>query len=182
QAQARGEVLETMRYARQALDLVAEDNHLLRGAAASLLGLAGWTSGDLEAAHQAYAEGMARLLQAGKRSDALGCAIALADIRLAQGRLHEAARTYAQALPLASQPGGPPLRGTADLYVGMGDLYRERNDLNAALQHLQHSQALGELAGLPQTAYRWRVAMARIRQAQGDLDGALDLLDEAERL
>ena len=32
------------------------------------------------------------------------------------------------------------------------------------------------------TAYRWRVAMARIRQAEGDLDGALDLLDEAERL
>ena len=29
------------------------------------------------------------------------------------------------------------------------------------------------------TAYRWRVAMARIREAEGDLDGALELLDEA---
>ena len=36
--------------------------------------------------------------------------------------------------------------------------------------------------GYPQNRYRWRVAMARIREAQGDLDGALDLLDEAERL
>jgi len=35
---------------------------------------------------------------------------------------------------------------------------------------------------LPQNRYRWRVAMARIRQAEGDLSGALDLLNEAERL
>jgi LuxR family maltose regulon positive regulatory protein len=44
------------------------------------------------------------------------------------------------------------------------------------------SQALGELAGLPQNPYRWCAAMARIREAEGDLDGALDLLDQAERL
>jgi LuxR family transcriptional regulator, maltose regulon positive regulatory protein len=35
---------------------------------------------------------------------------------------------------------------------------------------------------LPQNPYRWRAAMARIKQAQGDLDGALQLLEEAERV
>jgi LuxR family transcriptional regulator, maltose regulon positive regulatory protein len=35
--------------------------------------------------------------------------------------------------------------------------------------------------GLPQNPYRWRVALARVREAEGDLDGALELLDEAER-
>ena len=44
------------------------------------------------------------------------------------------------------------------------------------------AQELGEHTGFPQNPYRWRVAMARIREAEGDLDGALDLLDEAERL
>ncbi len=44
------------------------------------------------------------------------------------------------------------------------------------------SKELGEHTGLPQNRYRWCVAMARIREAQGDLDGALDLLHEAERL
>jgi len=66
--------------------------------------------------------------------------------------------------------------------VGMSELHRERNDLNAAMQHLLRSKELGEFAGLPQNRYRWCVAMARIRQVQGDPDGALDLLDEAERL
>ena len=181
-ALALGDVADTMKYARRALDLVPEDDHLRRGSAAGLLGLASWTSGDLEAAHRSYAECMALVQRAGYLSDALGCAIALADIRIAQGRLHEAMRTYERGLQLATEQGAPVLRGTADMYVGMSELHRERNDLHAATQHLLRSKELGELAGLPQNRYRWRVAMARIREAQGDLDGALDLLHEAERL
>ena len=181
-ALARGDVPDTVKYARRALDLVPEDDHLRRGAAAALLGLASWTSGDLEAAHRTYAEGMASLQKAGNISDAISGAIALADIRIAQGRLHEAMRTYEQALQLATEQGEPVLRGTADMYVGMSELHREHNDLHAATQHLLRSKELGEHTGFPQNRYRWRVAMARIREAQGDLDGALDLLDEAERL
>jgi LuxR family maltose regulon positive regulatory protein len=65
--------------------------------------------------------------------------------------------------------------------MGMSELQRERNDLHAATQCLLRSKELGEHAGFPQNRYRWCVAMARIRQAQGDLDGALDMLQEAER-
>ena len=80
------------------------------------------------------------------------------------------------------EQGGPVLRGTADMHVGMSEVHRERDDLAAATQQLLRSQELGEAIGLPQNRYRWRVAMARIRQAEGDLAGALELLDEAERL
>ena len=72
--------------------------------------------------------------------------------------------------------------GTADLYVGMSELHRERDDLEAATQQLLRSKELGEHAGSPENQHRWYVAMARIKEAHGDLDGALDLLDEAERL
>ena len=68
------------------------------------------------------------------------------------------------------------------MYVGMSEVCRERDDLPAAIQHLLRSQELGEHIGLPQNRYRWRVAMARVRQAEGNLAGALDLLSEAERL
>jgi LuxR family maltose regulon positive regulatory protein len=181
-ALALGHVAETESYARRALDLAPEEDHLGRGGAAALLGLAAWTSGDLETAHRTYAAGMAGVRRAGHISDTLGSAIALADIRLAQGRLREAMRTYEHALQLATEQGEPILRGTADMYVGMSELHRERDDLPAATQALLRSQELGEHTGLPQNRYRWRVAMARIREAQGDLDGALDLLHEAERL
>ena len=181
-AQALGDVPTTIKYARKLLDLSPEEDHLGRGAATALLGLASWTSGDLETAHQAFADGMARVQMAGNLSDAISGAIALAEIRMAQGRLREAMRTYERALQLATEQGEPVLRGTADLYVGMSELYREQNDLQAATQHLLRSKELGEYAGLPQNRSRWYVAMARIKEAQGDMDGALDLLHEAERL
>ncbi|HEY6406245.1 MAG TPA: LuxR C-terminal-related transcriptional regulator, partial [Ktedonobacteraceae bacterium] len=181
-ALARGDVPGTVTYARRALDLAPEDDHLTRGGAAGFLGLAAWTSGDLEAAHRSYADGMASLQKAGNISDAINGAIALAAIRMAQGRLRQAMRTYERGLQLATEQGEPVLRGTADMYVGMSELHREQNDLHAATQHLLRSKELGEHTGFPQNRYRWRVAMARIREAQGDLDGALDLLDEAERL
>src|SRR5438552_2613732 len=80
------------------------------------------------------------------------------------------------------EQGEPVPRGTADLYVGMSELHREHNDLEAATQHLLRSKELGERTGIPENRYRWCVAMARIREARGDLAGALDLLHEAERL
>ncbi len=193
QALALGDVPATMHYARRVLDLAPEDDHLRRGGAAAFLGLASWASGDLEAAHRMYADGMAHLQMAGNISDAINGAITLADIRIAQGRLREAMRTYEQDCSLQPRsarrqcPEGalgtqPVLRGTADMYVGMSELHREHNDLHAATQHLLRSKELGEHTGFPQNRYRWCVAMARLREAEGDLDGALDLLDEAEHL
>jgi len=181
-ALALGDVADTMKYARRVLDLVPEDDHLRRGSAAGFLGLAYWTRGDLEAAHRSYAECMARVQRAGHISDAIGCSIALADIRISQGRLREAMSTYERGLQLATEQSALLLRGAADMHVGMSELHLERDDLDAATQHLLRSKELGELAGLRQNRYRWRVAMARIRKAEGDLAGALDLLQEAERL
>ena len=182
QALVRGDGPGTVRHARRALELSPADEHLGRASAAALMGLAFWASGDLEAGYSGYAECMAGLRRAGHIADTFGCAIALADIRRTQGRLGDAMRTYEQALQRASQPGGPVLRGTADMYVGMSEIHRERDDVPAATQQLLRSQELGEHTGLPQNRYRWRVAMARIREAEGDLGGALDLLNEAERL
>ena len=181
-ALTRGDAPGTVTHAGRALELSPDGEHLGRAAAAGLLGLAFWTGGDLEGGHSAYAECMAGLRRAGHIADTFGCAIALADIRLAQGRPGEAMRTYEQALQRASEQGGPVLRGTADMYVGLSEIHRERNDVPVARQNLLRSQELGEHMGLPQNRYRWRVAMARIHQAEGDLGGAVDLLNEAERL
>jgi len=74
------------------------------------------------------------------------------------------------------------LRGAADMHVGISTILRERDDLEGARRQLLQGGELGEENGLPQNRYRSRVAMAAIRHAEGDLDGALELLDEAGRL
>ena len=184
QALGRGDLPETVKNARRVLDLAPRDAHLMLGGAASQLGLAAWAGGDLETARRTTVEGMAHLRLAGYHSAVIGCAITLADVQITQGRLHEAMTTYEQALQWATEPGAPALavRGAADMYVGISNLHYEHNDLKTATQCLLTSQSLGELAGMPQNPYRWCAAMARIREAQSDLDGALQLLDQAERV
>jgi LuxR family maltose regulon positive regulatory protein len=181
-ALVRGDAPATIGHAQRAIDRAAEDDHLTRAGASALMGLALWGGGDLEAAHRAYSvcvEGMRRV---GYIADVLGCSITLADIRITQGRLREALGTYERALRLAATRDGTVLRGTADMYVGMSQIACERNDLAAATRHLRHAEELGEQTWLPQNPYRWRVAMARVREAEGDRDGALELLDEAQRV
>ena len=173
QALAQSDAPGTVRHAQRAIELAREDDHLCRASAAALLGLVYWGSGDLDAGHRGYSACVEGLRRAGHIADTFGCSIALADIRSTQGRLGEALRTYEQALQLAGEQGGSVLRGTADMYVGMSEIARERDDLRAARQLLLRSQELGEHTGLPQNRYRWRVAMARVAQAEGNLAGAL---------
>jgi LuxR family transcriptional regulator, maltose regulon positive regulatory protein len=182
QARIAGDLAGTIAHARRALDLVAEDDHLGRGSAAGFLALSQWTNGDLDTAHRSWTEAMVSLEKAGHLSDAVGCAIPLAAIRIAQGRLRDALRTYERGLELATTNAAAVLQGAADMHVGLSELHLERNDLDAARQELLTSTALGEQAGLPQNAYRSRIATALVRQAEGNLDDALELLDAAERL
>ncbi len=185
-AQLLGNIFDTVKYARVALEFLQEGDRPDRfpeeaGAAEALLGLASWASGDLETAYRVFADSMARVQMAGYVSDTLSGTLALADIRIAQGRLHEAIRLYERSLQLTVEQGEPVLRGTADLYVGMSELHREQNDLRTATHLLLKSKQLSEQTGFPYNRSRWCVAMARIQEAQGDLNGALELLHEAER-
>jgi len=173
-----GDTDGTIEHAQRVLELVGADDHLQRGAAAALLGLAYWSRGDLDDGRERYIESVACFEAGDYLPDVMGCSLALADIQLTQGRLHEAQRTFESALRYTADD--PGLRGAADMHVGLSLLAVEHNDLDTAADHLRSSAELGEHMGLPQHPYRWRVATARLHEAQGDLDKALELLTEAE--
>ena len=176
----RGDLDATVAHARDALALTPPSDDLTRAAAGALGGLASWTRGDLVGAEAAYVESVAGLHRAGSVADVLGCCIALGDVRRTSGRPGDAERLYRWALEL-SDPAAP-LRGTADMHVALASVLIERDDLTAAAEHLDAGRRLGEHRGLPQNPYRSRVAQARLLEIRGDVDGALALLDEAERV
>ena len=181
-ALALGDIPGTIAHARQALTLAAEDDVIRRTQATSLLGIAEYASGDLQAAERSLLDFQARMWQVGDVADALGITFILANIWLAQGRLRKAVSAYRQALQLAENRGAPLVIGTSDLHRGLSELLCEQGDLEAAAQHLLTARKLGEQAALTGWPHRLCVAQARMKEAQGDLAGALALLDEAERL
>ena len=177
-AQASGDLPGTVKYARRILDLLPEGDHQWRGAASSLLGLAQYASGDLAAAHRTFSNGLAGM----DPLDAITGTFVLADMKMALGQLHAALSTYEQSLQLTLEHREPMPLGTEDVYTGISKLHRERGDLEAAAQDLLTGKKLGEKVELPDWQHRWCIAQARLKQTQGDLDGALALLNKAERL
>lgn len=180
-AQARGDMALAVSHACRALDLLPESEHLRRGIPASIVGLATWMKGDLETAYDSFAEAISSFHLGGNVLFAITGSYILAEITVAQGRLQKAIEIYEQALQLASEQGNLVRRGMADLYSGMSELHCERYNLEAATEYLALSENLGKRAGLPRWEYRWCLARAQVKRAQGDLDGASNVLDEAER-
>jgi LuxR family maltose regulon positive regulatory protein len=181
-AQILGDMPGAVTYARRVLDLTPEENSLTRGQATALLGFTYWASGDLEAANRTIAGYTMMLRTAGNILDAISTTSVLADIQMGLGRLNKAVSTLDQFLQFVVDLGKPIPPDTAELYRGLGEISLEQGDLEAAAQHLHRSKLLGEKAELPVWPYRWCTAQARLNKAKGDLDGALALLDEAERL
>ncbi len=115
-----GDTDATIGHATRALELAEPSDHLPRGSAAALVGLAEWTTGDIDAAARHYTDAIESLTAAGHIADVLGCSIALADMRMAQGRLGDAHRTFASALALAETHN--VVRGPADMHVGLSEV------------------------------------------------------------
>jgi len=181
-ALALGDIPGTVVYARQALTLTPEDDLVRRTQATALLGMAEYASGDLQAAERSLLDFQESMWQVGDIANALGITFILANIWMAQGRLREAVGAYQQALQLAVSRDVPLPIGTSDLYRGLSELLCEQGELEAATQHLLTAQKLGALTALTGWPHRLCVAQARMKEARGDLAGALALLDEAERL
>ena len=179
---ALGDVPGTVKYASLALELTPEDDQIRYLQATSLLGLAQYANGDLEAAEQSLTDFHVNLRKSGDIQTLIGITFLLADIRVALGRLHVAKSIYQQSISIANSQGEQIPFGTADLYRGLGELTIEWNDLEAAEQHLLSAKKLGEQTTLTDWQYRLCVSQARLKEAQADLDGALVLLDEAERI
>lgn len=181
QALTAGDLETALEQSGIAVGLSENGSHIDRGSSNGLRGLVLWAGGDLESARATWAVSIDELEKAGHLSDTLGGSIALGDILSAQGRLTAAEKTYRRGIEVAAAA-DPPIRGAADMHVGMADLLRERGDLEDARRQLDLSEALGEYAGLPQNRHRHRMVAARLLLAEGAPAAGIPLLDEAELL
>jgi LuxR family maltose regulon positive regulatory protein len=106
----------------------------------------------------------------------------LARLQETQGRLRRAADTCHRALELAAGLEGepPPSAGMAE--AGLGKLAYEWDQLDDAARHLEAAVERGKRGGVVELVVAGCTALVRVYEARSDLSGAMDLIEEAERL
>jgi LuxR family maltose regulon positive regulatory protein len=96
------------------------------------------------------------------------------------GELRQAAQQFEEALRLARVWSAPNAPMTGYALVGLGRIRYEWNELEPALRDVQTGLERGQQAGIMDVLLRGYHALARIRQAQGNMDAALAALNEAD--
>jgi len=181
-AQVQGDPAATVKYAEQAIQLIPENDFYRRAQAINILEVTHWASGNLESAVRAIGDWMESMTQLGNHVFVVASAFAVADMLVGLGSLSEAERTYQDTLQLAAQYGPEAEHITAHHHLGLSMIYRQRGDDTLAAHHLKRAAELGLQTTLVDWLYRWHVAQAQLKEAAGDLETGLALLDEAKRV
>ena len=181
-AGVRGDLTRAVALSRRALALLPPGNLVVRAIVAQNLGVAYHWSGDPAAAIQALSEAVTISRAAGQSSQTLTAMAILGRAYEMQAALHQAMDTYQEALELGHGADRRPAPFACMAYVGMAGVLYEWNDLDAARQHALEGVRLSKLGGFIAYQIFGHALLARLCEAQGDRDGALENIEQAERL
>jgi LuxR family maltose regulon positive regulatory protein len=180
-AEVRGDAETTAAFATQALAEIGDGERMLDFIAHGHLAIAEWLSGRLPNAEHAFASSITGWRVAGQPNLIAWGAHHLGQVQRAQGRLDAALGTYKQALEVNAPPGRPASPAAGMAYVGLGEVAYQRGDLDAALRHLTQGIALCRQFTYAPPLASGLATLGWTRQAGGDVSGALEAMDDAER-
>jgi len=175
------EISQSVELSRRALELLPEESLFFRSFVTGYLALNYLYSGDVVAATQAFEEAVRVSRRAGNLTITVLALCHLAELTAIQGQFYEAQALYEQALELGSDGRGQrqPIAGLP--LIGLGHLLEEWNDLEAAKRNFTEGIGLiknwGEVGAI--SGY---IGLARVRQAQGDEEGARLAIQTAGKL
>jgi LuxR family maltose regulon positive regulatory protein len=177
----QGKTRQSAEAAQRALELLPEDSLFLRSLVAGILGINYLYGGDIAAATHALEEAVRISQQVGNLMNTVLGLCHLAEISMIQGHLQESKAIYDHALELAVDRQGraQPIAGIA--HIGLGNLFREWGDLESAARHFTQGIELGQKWGEAGVITGYS-GLARVKQAQGDVDGACAMIQMAQQL
>jgi LuxR family maltose regulon positive regulatory protein len=177
----RGQVSRAVELCRRALEQLPEGEQFVRTFATWILRTSQLVSGGGTVDTQALDDVLRMSQRAGNVMLSVMIICNQAELLMRQGQLHEAAATYQEALELATDVQGRRLPIAGQALIGLGELSREWDALDAAARYLVEGIQLTEQwteVG-PFDAY---IALARVRRAQGDMHGAWEAIRRAQGL
>ena len=180
----RGDSPLALALSHEALENIPEDAITLRGVLSMNIAMnpvGGYsTTEDLDLASRFLTEAVNRSETDGDIRSALPAISFLAPLQVYLGRLHEAAETSRRALELTRSEGGrlSPIGAFANVVLGV--VNREWNHLDEAEQSLNAGIEGAERSGDLNTVVGGYLALARVKEAQSDHDGAMELIEHAK--
>jgi LuxR family maltose regulon positive regulatory protein len=181
-AMLAGDAPRTLELSCQAWGDLPETNLVWRSVVTRNLGNVHLLTGQAAAAHQALTEAMRMSQRADNIYMTMVIMYELAELQIVRGRLHHAAQICHDALQLAAERGTPGLAMPGALHVGLAEVLREWNDLEAgrreALAGIEYGQQ-GRSLGVQVCGY---TRLGMLAQARGDAKGAAQAFQKAVQL
>ena len=175
-----GNSARAIRMANEALSYLPEDDLASRARAQSALSISYGIDGQVEKAEQAFRECF-RLAEASNYySLAAHTTMLVAMGQANYGKLRGPARDLQAVLDMADRAGQRIFFPAGQAYIGLSNIYLEWNDLQAAEKYVEQGMALCQQGGLDGIFYGLTIR-SRLRQARGDLQGALEDIHTAEQ-
>lgn len=177
----RGEAHHSIDQSQRALELLPQESLFLRSLVGWNLGMSHFAAGEIETGMRAFEEAARAGQEAGNLFVAVVTLCPLAEFATLHGQLNKAQAMYEQALELATDERGKllPIAGMA--LIGLGELQRERDDLETATRCLEQGIELtrqwGEII-----VFDGYIALARVQFAQGEFLRAQQTMDQAQKL
>ncbi|HSG39939.1 MAG TPA: hypothetical protein VLE27_09910, partial [Thermoanaerobaculia bacterium] len=167
---------------QSALAWLPEDSHFIRGVLFLDTGTAWLGLDDLAAAEEAFEQARQECARSGNTFCVLLAEWHLAELHLAQGRLHQAAELAHGSLRIAAGRDGQTIPAAAMARGILADVRREWNDLPGAVEEAARAWELGKRGEIASGLLSGSLSMARVLSSLGDFPGALAALGRAEEV
>ncbi|HEX6555398.1 MAG TPA: LuxR C-terminal-related transcriptional regulator [Ktedonobacteraceae bacterium] len=181
-----GDILRAVSLAQGALELLPEAEVIPRAGALATTIRIYLVSGDVTSETEyEVAAAVPSIRASDNLISTVNSTCLLARLHVLQGRLRQAAATYAQVVQVVSRPEVlQTIFSSLFYYFGLGDLLREWNELDTAERHLLQGMTLVKetLTLEPFVAMLGYTALARLQQARGNSRAALATLDALMQL
>lgn len=175
-----GEPERGLTLSQQILDKLPHEETLWRGIACLIQAEAYYTFGNITEINRALTQSEPLLRQSNAFGLVMFATGGLLQASIIQGQLHHAQQLCQRTLAWATEQGLQQNPALAFMYVDLGNIYREWNELATAESYLMEGIRLAEIGNITAARSDCHLALTKLYMSQGDWPGAQRALDEAK--
>ena len=174
------QIPQAIEFANQALELLPDD-YFNQPVATDALGITKRIAGDFDDAIKVFVKAQRASLAVGNRILAQAILLELGRVQSLQGRIHQAADTFREAMEFKYQETEIKIPYASSASVNLANILREWDELDAAMAHLEEGITIGLPAQMMDAVVQGYAIKTRVYLVQENLDAAKESLKCAEK-